>query len=265
MEKPQDVTEKSAYDARFSEVLGGEEYDDLLIALEFYSEFQKETGAALRNYIETHCKDLADIRVLEAGPGTGITTLELLKADPRVRVVSVDNEPKMLEAVKGRFASVDELKDRVEFVLSDILKFLESCPDESFDAFASVYTLHNFTSDFRRKVIGLIAKKLKKGGIFVNGDKYAESEDLHKEDFRREIEAFNKFDVAADKADQGGDMTRATHLRQIKKEWTDHTAADDLNKITVEEQEEMFKELGFTDVEWGKRFDLVTTVRAIKT
>jgi ubiquinone/menaquinone biosynthesis C-methylase UbiE len=265
MEESKSGSEISAYDARFSDILGGKEYDDLLIALEFYNEFQSETGAALRTYISEHCKDSKVVKVLEAGPGTGITTFELLKADPRVKVVSVDNEPRMLEAVKGRFAKVAELKERVEFVFADILRFLEECPDGSFDAFASVYTLHNFTPDFRRKVIELISKKIKKGVVFINGDKYAETEQLHKKDLENEIKNFNKFDIAADKAEKGGDRTRAEHLRQIKKEWIDHTWEDDKNRISMEKQNEMFRELGFTDIEWGKRYDLVATVQAIKS
>lgn len=258
------TTKDDAYDARFAEILGGEEYDDLLIALEFYNEFQNQTGKTLKEYIINNCEGQESVRVLEAGPGTGITTLELLKADPRVKVVSVDNEPKMLDAVKGRFAKIDELKDRVEFVMADILHFLESCEDESFDAFASVYTLHNFTPDFRRKVIGLIAKKLKKGGIFINGDKYAESDEAHAADLANEIKSFDKFETAAAEAEKAGDEERANHLRTLKREWTAHTMDDNHNKITVEEQNEMFAELGFKDVEWGKRFDLVVTVKAIK-
>jgi ubiquinone/menaquinone biosynthesis C-methylase UbiE len=258
------MAEKSAYDARFSEVLGGAEYDDLLIALEWYNQFEAETGIALREYIAGHCEGFSEIRVLEAGPGTGITTLELVKADSRVKVVSVDNEPKMLEAVRDRFSKVAELKDRVEFVYSDILKFLESCPDESFDAFASVYTLHNFTPDFRRKVIGLIAQKLKKGGVFISGDKYAEIEELHQKDMANEIGYFDKFDAEAEKAEQAGDAIRAAHFRTIKQEWIEHYAEDEKNKITVDEQDEMFKELGFSDVGWMKRFDLEATVHAIK-
>ena len=39
---------------------------------------------------------------------------------------------------------------------------------------------------------------------------------------------------------------------------------DDVNQITVEEQNEMFKEFGFKDIKWLKRFDLVITVSAIK-
>ena len=41
-------------------------------------------------------------------------------------------------------------------------------------------------------------------------------------------------------------------------------ATDEKNKITVIEQEQLFKDLGFVDVEWRKRFDLVATVKAIK-
>lgn len=260
-----DKTDKNAaYDARFAETLGGQEYDDLLIALEFYNEFQADTGKALKDYIDGHCQNLPTIKVLEAGPGTGITTLELLKSDPRVQVTSVDNEPKMLSAVKDRFSKSEELKGKVEFVLSDILKFLESREDESFDAFASVYTLHNFPPEFREKVIRLIAKKLKPGGVFINGDKYAEDEELHQKDLTDTKKRYDKFDIAADKAEQAGDNVRAEHLRSLKKEWADHDLEDDKNKITVEEQNKLFEELGFTDIEWGKRYELVTTVKAIK-
>lgn len=254
----------SSYDARFSSVLGGDEYEDLLIALDYYNEFQSQTGKALKDYIQANCINSAEVRVLEAGPGTGITTLEILKADPRVRVTSVDNEPKMLESVKNRFAKVNELKDRVEFVMSDIVAFLEATEDQEFDAFASVYTLHNFTPDFRRKVLSLIARKLRPGGVFINGDKYARGEDLHKEDFASEIKNYDKFLIAADEAEQTGNASRAKHLRNIREEWVHHAGEDEKNKITVEEQNQIFTELGFKDIEWGKRYDLVTTVKAIK-
>lgn len=254
----------SAYDARFSESLGGSEYEDLLLALDFYNEFQAETGRALQAYITEHCQGLDVIKVLEAGPGTGITTLELLKADSRVRVTSVDNEPKMHDAVRIRFDKIEDLKERVSFVLGDILQFLESCEDGSFDAFASVNTLHNFTPDFRRKVIDLITKKLKPGGVFINGDKYARKGEDHQKDFDAEIKNYEKFETVAVEAEKAGDLEQAKHFRTIREEWIHHADEDEKNKITVEEQNEMFRQLGFADVEWMKRFDLVTTVKAIK-
>lgn len=257
-------TKNDAYDARFSESLGGSEYEDLLLALDFYNEFQSETGKALKAYIAEHCQGLESIKVLEAGPGTGITTLELIKADPRVKVVSVDNEPRMLDAVRERFDKIDDLKQRVDFILADILQFLESCEDGSFDAFASVYTLHNFTPSFRRKVIELIAKKLKSGGIFINGDKYARNGEDHQRDFDAEIKNYGKFETVAAEAEKSGDLSRAEHFRTIKEEWTVHAGEDEINKITVDEQNKMLEDLGFEDINWGKRFDLVTTVTAIK-
>ncbi|MEI6553238.1 MAG: methyltransferase domain-containing protein [bacterium] len=255
----------SAYDARFSSILGGEEYDELLLALDWYNEFEAKTGDALKKYLETHLQDAIEIKVLEAGPGTGITTLELIKADPRVKVVAVDNEPKMLNVVKERFATIEELKNRVEFVLSDILAFLESCPDESFDVFSSVYTLHNFTPDFRNKVIELISKKLKKGGLFINGDKYAQDDETaHNKDLDAEINSYDKFEDVADEVSKTEGLERAHHFHQVRSGWIDHMWEDDKVKITVSEQNEMFERLGFKDVEWGKRYDLVVTVSAIK-
>lgn len=254
----------SAYDARFSESLGGSEYDDLLLAIDYYDDLQSETGRALNEYIQKSCIDLDVIRVLEAGPGTGITTLKLVDTDPRVHIIAVDNEEKMLWAVKAKFSKVPELKDRVEFVFSDILAYLESCPGESFDAFTSVYTLHNFTTDFRNKVLSLIAKKLKKGGVFINGDKYAREGDLHKSDYAAEIKNYEKFLAVANQEEKLGNLARATHLRKIRDEWISHCAEDEKNKITVIEQEQIFKDLGFINVEWRKRFDLVATVKAIK-
>lgn len=261
---PKQIDDISSYDARFAETLGGSEYDDLLIAIEYYDEFQSETGKALSRYITEHCVGMDKIRVLEAGPGTGITTKKLLDTDNRVEVVSVDNEPKMHEAVKDRFSKDDNFQNRVEFVLADILAFLDSCEDQSFDAFASVYTLHNFTPDFRRKVIGLISRKLKTGGVFINGDKYAREGEEHQVDFDAEIKNYDKFETAALQAEKSGNTERAEHLRTIRKEWIEHAKEDETNKITVEEQNQIFEELGFTDIEWGNRFDLVTTVKAIK-
>ncbi len=260
----EEMTPPSEHDARFSEVLGGGEYDELLLALEYYDEFQAETGQALHEYLSHNCENQEIVQVLEAGPGTGITTIQLIKADPRVRIISVDNELKMLEAVKAKFANVEELQERVKFVFSDILAYLESCEDGSLDAFASVYTLHNFKPDFRRQVLGEISKKLKPGGIFINGDKYARQAQMHQTDFDGEINNYKKFSIHADELEKAGDHKGASHFREVQQAWVKHADEDETNKITVDEQNDIFEELGFEDIKWGKRFDLVTTVSAIK-
>lgn len=254
----------SAYDARFSDILGGQEYDDLLIALKFYDEFQSDTRKGISQYLKNHFTESESITVVEAGPGTGITTLEILKSDRRINVIAVDNEEKMLKALQKKFSQNKELKERVRFVLSDILQYLKNCDDNSIDIFSSVYTLHNFTPEFRKQVIELIARKLKHGGLFINGDKYAQIDSLHQIDLVNELKSFDNFTTVANEAEKNGDVSRAKYLREIKKEWIDHTLEDNLNKITVLEQNEMLSELGFEEIQWMKRYDLVTTVSAIK-
>ena len=257
-------TDADVTKSRFADSLGGDEYDDLLLALDFYQEFQNESGHALQGYIAEHCSNRSEVRVLEAGPGTGITTEQILHADPRVHVVTVDIEPKMLDVVKKKFMAVEDYQHRAEFVLADILTFLESCPDESFDAFVSVYTLHNFSPDFRRQVLEVLAKKLKHGGIFINGDKYAREGAEHQHDLAAELKNYEKFDLEATKSETTGNTDRAKHLRQIHQDWDKHLWEDEKNKITVDEQNELFEKLGFENIAWLQRFDLVTTATAIK-
>lgn len=251
------------YDARFSEIYSEREYTDLLIPFDFYKEFEAETGLVLKRYIQENCQHTNIIKVLEAGFGTGVTTVELLNTDYRVMVTAVDNESKMLEIAKKKFAMNPEFNGRIKLVHADIVEFLES-DTGMYDAFASVYTLHNFPHDYRKKVIGLIASRLRPGGIFINGDKYARDEVGHKEDFAAEIGNHDKFDILADKAEKEGDLQNSEYWRRLKKEGIQHAEKDDKIKITVKEQDEMFREFGFKDIEWRKRFDLVTTVSAIK-
>jgi len=252
------------YDARYSDMHEEGQYRDLLIPFDFYDAFQADTGKKLGQYIEVHCRNSSNIQVLEAGSGTGVTTRELLNIDPRITVVAVDNEAKMVDITKARYSKESDLKERVEFVHADILSFLESSGDNSYDAFVSVYTLHNFSSDYRRKVINLVSKKLKQGGIFINGDKYAREGDDHRADFASEIKNHDKFDIAAHQAEKQGDITKALYWRRLKEEGIQHAKKDEEIKITVKEQEDMLKEFGFLKIEWGKRYDLVTTVSAIK-
>lgn len=252
------------YKTRFSKNLGGESYEDIRIIIKYFDRFQADVGRVLRGYVKKYCKNLAEIAVLEIGSGTGITTLQILETDPRVKVVSVDNESRMLEIAKYRIHKMRKYQRRVNFILSDALQYLESYKDNSFDAFVSVLTLHNLKPDFRKKVIKQISKKIKPGGVFINGDKYIPSKAYCKTYLRNEIKDFNNFDVEARKAEKRGDTNKAKYLYQIKKEWTEHALQDDKNHITVKEQNKLFEELGFINVEWIKKHELVAIVKAVK-
>jgi ubiquinone/menaquinone biosynthesis C-methylase UbiE len=248
---------------RYSEFTQENEYNDLLIPFAFYREFQIGMGDILKKYIQEYCQDLIEIKIIEAGPGTGITTFELLKVDPRIKIVAVDNESKMIDILRAKFEKIPEMKDRVIFIQADILDFLKSADDESYDVFASVYTLHNFIPEHRVKVVGLLAQKLKSRGIFINGDKYARDEG-HDEDFAAEILNHNKFEDLALFEEAKGNTEKAAYWRRLKAEGIEHAHKDNANRITVSEQNEILTRFGFTDIKWGKRYDLVTTVTALK-
>ncbi|WP_371927303.1 class I SAM-dependent methyltransferase [Methylomonas subterranea] len=110
--------------------------------------------------------------VVELGGGTGITTLSILSADERLRVLSVDSEPTMQSQAKQSLQTWAD-SGRLEFSGQDALSALRMLNNESVDVVASAYTLHNFEADYRRQVISEIYRVLKSGGLFVNGDRYA--------------------------------------------------------------------------------------------
>ena len=251
------------FDPRLSDI-EEQEYLDILKPFEFYEEFEAEAGVVLKKYVEQHCHDLQSVSVLEPGSGTGVTTLELLKAGPQVHITAVDHELKLVDLLKAKFGKIAEFKDRVTCVHADLLEFLASAKDGSYDAFASVYTLHKFTPEYRRKVFALIARKLKPGGIFIKGDKYARDAEDHKRDFKSELANHDKFDDFVKEAEKADDKDKAAYWRRLKQEGIEHALEDDAKKMTVKEQVEVFDQLGFSNVAWGQRHDLVVTVSAIK-
>lgn len=248
---------------RYTEFKNEEEYLDLLIPHDFYRDFQADVAQIVKKYIIEHCQNLSVIDILEAGSGTGVTTLELLKVDPRIRVVAVENEIDMLKISTAKFKNIPEMENRVTFVHADIVDFLESEKDQKYDVFASLYTLHNFAPEKRIKVVELIAKKIKSNGLFVNGDKYAQNEN-HEKDFAAEIENHNKFDELAAIEDKAGNSQKAAYWRGLKAEGVQHAHQDNDNRITVKEQTEILEGAGFDNIVWGKRYHLVTTVNAVK-
>ncbi len=253
------------YDARYAEFSGESQYEDLLIPFDFYHKFQAETANLLKYHIEKKCAAHSTINVLEVGFGTGITTREILKIDPRIRVTAIDNEEKFVAIAKHNLAKDLDCIDRVQFIYADAVSYLHTLDDNSYDAFISVYTLHNFSPDYRRNVIELVSKKLKLGGVFVNGDKYAREDARHEIDFALEIKNHDKFDRLVHESEKRGDFNKAAYWKRLKDEGIQHAYKDEKIKITVAEQQYMFDEFGFTNVMWGNRYDLVAAVSAVKS
>lgn len=241
--KPEGI-KKGEYDARFSGVLGSD-YGLRYLAMPYNDEFQ----GTIKDTLKTHFADKPDseFNVVEAGCGTGITTIRILDADPRIKIVAIDNEKKMIEQAEQTLA---DLKDRVKFVEADILSVLEETVDASVDAFSSCLTIHNFPAEYREKVIGEVARVLKSGGIFINADKYAFDDlEAHLRSLDEQIQSFDVFDTIG--------------RPDVKEAWTKHYHQDENTKITESEQIKILEDLGFEDIKviFRKSMEAVITAR----
>ncbi|HEU0080757.1 MAG TPA: methyltransferase domain-containing protein [Candidatus Paceibacterota bacterium] len=209
---------------RFENVLGGDEYDLLKQAIPHYDELQARIAHAVSDHfpwIDRHHQK--EIKVLEIGPGSGITTKALLKCDPRVIVTAVDNGTKMSKTFKKNIRAWGYSK-RVKFIKADINSEIRESASESFDVVASAWVIHNFERSLRPKLIAEIWRVLKPNGIFVNGDKLAQDDmDKRAEAYKRQIKLCDVFDR----------MGRP----DIKKEWLEHYLVDEQPHIVYVESE----------------------------
>ena len=232
-------------DERFSAILG-DEYKLLRHAYLHHDEFQSKVAELLAKHVNNW--DNTEIKVIEGGSGTGVSTSFLLNADPRVFVIAVDSEIKMLSQAKE---VLNDLFLRTEQINRDLLEFCSEQKAGSFDAFVSVWTLHNLQPDYRNRLFGEIYRILRVDGIFISGDKYAvEDEDKHKEMLDMQLSRFKSFGTMGSK--------------ELADSWVKHNLEDDEIKMSEFEQVEILRNLGFGNVETGYRKDMEAVISAIK-
>jgi tRNA (cmo5U34)-methyltransferase len=229
---------------RFAGVLGK---DIELFQLAVTHDFQKDVERFLRDFT-SKINGNEKITILEGGTGTGITTAHILEADPRICVISVDNEDVVLNQAEE---NLKEDKLRIRFVNRDLLEFTKELDDESVDAFVSAWTIHNFTPEYRGKLFPETFRVLRKGGLFLNADKYGyENLKEHKKYFDKQIKAFDIYETI-DRPD-------------LKKEWTEHYIQDEQIKITDEEQLKILSDVGFEKPQIVFREDMEAIVTSLK-
>ncbi len=148
----------------------GDEYDLIKSAQPQYAACEKKVGETLKKHFARRKGGKFD--VLEIGCGSGFTSEIILKADKKIHLTAVDNEPKMIIQAKRRLANHIKAR-RVKIVKADALEFVKKATSAKFDAFVSALTIHNFNFKYRRRTIREIYRLLKPGGLFVNMDRYA--------------------------------------------------------------------------------------------
>lgn len=174
-------------------------------------------------------------RVLDLGVGTGLTSRAILRRCPNAGITALDNEAVMIKQARK---SLREWQSQVKFVTQDALEFLKNCPDQSFDAIASAMVIHNFTQVYRREALKQLARVLKTGGVFVNGDKYAKDDvDARRRAYEWQVRHFEH-------------MRRETRRDDLADYWINHITLDETAALVMPEAEarRQMQQIGFKNI-----------------
>ncbi len=227
----------------------GEEYDFFPRVCPHFHKLEERIGDVLRAYADTSPSSI--VRVLEIGCGTGETSGIILRASPRIRLTAIDRSADMVRVARKRVAS--GIQKTVRFVKADALAFLQKQESDSFDAVASAFTIHNWDSSFRHRVLIQVFRVLKKNGVFVNADKFAHNDpNAHRRSLRWQIRQF-------DRLERWG-------RPDLKKDWINHYLRDDEPGIRMVEKDAVaqMKQTGFSKITKRARHRMEAVFEATK-
>lgn len=234
-------------ETRFHNELG-DDYDLFKLASPHHDELQNSVAGLVGNLYGN--KDFTEIRVLEIGFGTGITSKEILQADERIRLTAVDNEETMLSKAKQKLSDIPV--DRFKLCVEDALEFLKRTESGQYDVVASAWVLHNFLKEYRTKVIREIYRVLKPDGVFINADKIEVTDRAeHAKNMKWQFAQFDVFEKIG--------------KPELKKEWTEHYWEDSKPERALIEKdfERDCLEISFASFEITKRWfdDAVAVIK----
>ena len=110
----------------------------------------------------------AELTIADVGAGNGTLGEVLLDAFPRARVISLDVNPKMIEAGEQRLARFGDRSRFLEFDFDGPV-----WPDDApgpFDAVVSSRAIHHVSDEQKRIIFGWIYDRLRPGGWLLNYD-----------------------------------------------------------------------------------------------
>ena len=109
---------------------------------------------------------------LDLGCGPGSLTQRLLSRFPQARVIAIDLDPVMLALGRGALGTGD---DRLRWVCADLAArdWDKQVGDEQVDAVLSSTALHWLEPDALAGVYADLARRLRPGGVLLNGDHMA--------------------------------------------------------------------------------------------
>lgn len=237
------------FDAMFSGVIG-QDYQLLKLISPGSVEMSRQVGRAVGEFCQ---QSTVSVELVELGGGTGITTLSILSANERVKVLSVDNEPTMQLQAKQHLQQWAEA-GRLEFCGDDALTALQAMQSDSVELVASAYTLHNFEAEYRKQVLGEIYRILKPGGWFINGDRYALNDiSAHTRSTQKEVEGYFKILTKIDRLD-------------VLEHWVIHLFSDEAENHVMREAFalQQMADTGFKQINLSHRQEVNALVTAVK-
>ena len=108
--------------------------------------------------------------MLDLGCGTGLELDEIFKSFPNLKVTGIDLAKGMLDKLKEKHPNKD-------LTLINVNYFDYDLGNEIFDVAVSFETLHHFSHEEKIKLYNKLFKSLVKGGIYIEGDYMAPTQE----------------------------------------------------------------------------------------
>lgn len=196
-----------------------------------YEEMISVSVAVLRHF---HSREDSP-RLLDAGCGSGNTSLAVLRSFPHAKLVCVDGSEEMISAAKAKLGDKPVDFQCVDLAFRD---WGRSWADRSFDAAVSVLVLEHLDFDAYRRCLHEFKRILAPGGILIAVEGYGER--LNQELYFSEM------------ALREGDAVRSG---LISLEWLEDMKQKSAEKEThhfasMGEKKQWWIDAGFTDVDF---------------
>ena len=114
-------------------------------------------------------------KIIDLGTGTGLQLIRLYKEFPNIKTIAIDVSDEMLKKLEERHIS-----DNITIINES---FFDYDFGINIDAVISTQALHHFEPNDKLALYKKVYNCLNNGGIFVNEDYFAETEELERKGF----------------------------------------------------------------------------------
>jgi tRNA (cmo5U34)-methyltransferase len=111
------------------------------------------------------------VSILDVGCGTGLELEHIFRRAPNARVTGLDQSPRMLSELRGKYA---DRSDQITLIEASCVDWPEKLTD--FDFALSILTLHHFPPETKQAIYANIRSSLKSEGTYIEGDQMVRTE-----------------------------------------------------------------------------------------